>query len=74
MKVIVQIYMMQKIRITDVNTIKKDFIQYNKGYNSSTGKLEYMLGLERRRYDEVEMYLYGDYIRNDELTLDKPVF
>lgn len=74
MKVIVQIYMMQKIRITDVNTIKKDFKQYNKGYNSSTGKLEYMLGLERRRYDEVEMYLYGDYIRNDELTLDKPVF
>ena len=45
-----------------------------KGYNSSTGKLEYMLGLERRRYDEVEMYLYGDYIRNDDLTLDKPVF
>lgn len=36
--------------------------------------MEYMLGLERRRYDEVEMYLYGDYVRNDDLTLDKPVF
>lgn len=61
-------------RITDITKIKKDFIQYNKGYNSDTKKLEYMLGLERRRYDEVEMYLYGDYIRNDDLTLDKPVF
>lgn len=33
---------------------------------------EYMLGLEKRRYDELEMFLYGDYIRNNDTSLDNP--
>ena len=32
----------------------------------------YVLGLDYRRYDEAEMYLYGDYNRNNDLSLDKP--
>lgn len=40
------------------------------GYVNSGDKYE--LGLERRRYDEAEMYLYGDYKRNDDLSLDNP--
>lgn len=33
---------------------------------------KYMLGLDRRRYDEAEIYLYGDYKRNDDVSLDNP--
>ena len=36
--------------------------------NTSNG--EYLLGLDRRRYDEAEMYLYGDYNRDDDLELN----
>lgn len=37
-----------------------------------TSKRKYMEGLDKRRYDEAEMYLYGDYKRDDDLSLDNP--
>ena len=37
--------------------------------NTSQGV--YLKGLDYRRYDEAEMYLYGDYERNNDLSLDK---
>ena len=49
----------------DADTILKDFRQHNKAQR------QYSLGLDRRRYDEAEMYLYGDYKRDDDLVLNK---
>ena len=33
---------------------------------------KYLAGLERRRHDEAELYLYGDYKRDDDMSLDQP--
>ena len=49
----------------DANTILKLFRMHN------TAKGKYEVGLDRRRFDEVEMYLYGDYKRDDDLVLNK---
>lgn len=52
--------------ITDEQTILQGFTAYK------YSKGQYVSGLEMRRYDEVEIYLYGEYDRNDDFTLDKP--
>ncbi|MCR5318966.1 MAG: lysozyme [Treponema sp.] len=52
--------------ITDSDTILEDFRQWINANGN------YMEGLDRRRYDEAEMYLYGDYTRNNDFSLDNP--
>lgn len=61
-----QIFADSESNVTNETTILSDFRQFTNGGGN------YMEGLDKRRYDEAEIYLYGDYQRNDDLTLDNP--
>jgi RHS repeat-associated protein len=61
-----QIFADSENNVSDELTILSDFRQFTKGGGN------YMEGLDKRRYDEAELYLYGDYQRNNDLTLDNP--
>lgn len=52
--------------VTDQTKILNDFTQH------SYSKNKYIEGLAKRRNDEAEIFFYGDYNRNDDLSLDNP--